>query len=421
MSDPSPGVRRGRAAWWLFAAMLAVVVAYVAASFVGTLVFGLFLYYSTRPIHRRVRRRIGRPNVAAAVALFALALPALALATYTVVVAARQLEQLTALDLGGLDDRLPELLADPMALLDEGRLFDVGSLDQLLSALASAADTLVFVGIVLLNLFVMVAFAFYLLRDDDRLAGWALGQFAGDGGVLERYGRAVDRDLESVFFGNILNALVTGVIGATVFSLLNVVAPAGATVPAAALFGLIAGVASLIPVVGMKLVYVPLAAYLAARALAAGDTAALPFVGLFLVVSFVVVDTIPDLLLRPYVSGRSLHVGAVMLAYTLGPLLFGWYGIFLMPVLLVLAVQFARIVLPELLAGGPTRADEVGPDPDPAPDGADAGDGSGSDDESGTVDGEGADRGRAEPGPDAGPGPGPDPGPESGAGSGSAV
>jgi len=54
--------------------------------------------------------------------------------------------------------------------------------------------------------------------------------------------------------------------------------------------------------------------------------------------------------LRPYVSGQNVHVGALMLAYTLGPLLFGWYGLFLMPVLLVLVIQFARIVLPDLLA-----------------------------------------------------------------------
>jgi hypothetical protein len=48
-----------------------------------------------------------------------------------------------------------------------------------------------------------------------------------------------------------------------------------------------------------------------------------------------------------------------MLAYTLGPLLFGWYGLFLMPVLLVLVVQFARIVLPDLLADEPSTPMEL--------------------------------------------------------------
>ncbi|MFB6295678.1 MAG: AI-2E family transporter, partial [Halobacteriales archaeon] len=70
----------------------------------------------------------------------------------------------------------------------------------------------------------------------------------------------------------------------------------------------------------------------------------------FAAVAFFVVDVIPDMVLRPYVSARELHMGTVMFAYILGPLLFGWYGIFLGPMLLVIAVRFNRIVLPELLA-----------------------------------------------------------------------
>ena len=57
-----------------------------------------------------------------------------------------------------------------------------------------------------------------------------------------------------------------------------------------------------------------------------------------------------------------------MIAYTFGPLLFGWYGIFLAPMLLVLVVHFARIVLPELVAGTPIQPYAVDPahmvDPD---------------------------------------------------------
>ena len=64
-----------------------------------------------------------------------------------------------------------------------------------------------------------------------------------------------------------------------------------------------------------------------------------------------IVDVIPDIVLRPYVSGRNLHMGMVMFAYIFGPLLFGWYGLFLGPMLLVVMVHFARLVLPELLDG----------------------------------------------------------------------
>ena len=71
--------------------------------------------------------------------------------------------------------------------------------------------------------------------------------------------------------------------------------------------------------------YVPVVVYLAAMAWMEGRGWA--FVGLFAGVSFVVVDVIPDLVVRLYVSGGGLHTGSLMFAYILGPLLFGWYGL----------------------------------------------------------------------------------------------
>jgi predicted PurR-regulated permease PerM len=154
--------------------------------------------------------------------------------------------------------------------------------------------------------------------------------------------------------------VLTGSIAVLTYSVLNVHAPAGLRIPAAPLVGLLAGVASLVPIVGMKLVYVPVAVYLAGVGLLT-DPTALWFVAAFALLSFVVVDTIPDLVLRPYVSGRSLHVGSLMIAYTFGPLLFGWYGIFLAPMLLVLIVHFARLVLPELVGTKPIQPYAVDP------------------------------------------------------------
>jgi len=62
-----------------------------------------------------------------------------------------------------------------------------------------------------------------------------------------------------------------------------------------------------------------------------------------------------------YVPGRNLQVGSVMSAYIFGTLLFGWYGIFLGSVLLVLSVHFARVVLPALLDAERVQPDAVDP------------------------------------------------------------
>jgi predicted PurR-regulated permease PerM len=365
---PSVELSRYRLGWWSLGIALGAALLYVVYRFVGTFVFGMFVYYATRPIYRRLRRVIRPASLAAAVSLFALALPALALIAYALSIALGEL--LTYVDEGMLDptrwplvdQELLDGIADPATLLqlDPERYLTAEGVQSLLSSLGSAVDTVAFVGVGAVHLFVMLALAFYLLRDGDRLSRWVVRKFGDDRGVLEAYGRAVDRDFKAIFFGNILNAVLTGSIGVLAYSILNVYAPPGLTIPAAPLVGLLAGVASLVPIVGMKLVYVPVAIYLAVLG-ALTEPTGLWFVVAFAAISFVVVDTIPDLVLRPYVSGRSLHVGSLMIAYTFGPLLFGWYGLFLAPMLLVLIVHFARLVLPELLEGEPIEPYAVDP------------------------------------------------------------
>jgi len=361
-------VEKGKVAWWAFGLALAAGLAFVAYSFVGTLVFGLFIYYATRPIYRQLRRALDSPSLAAAVSLFALVLPALALIGYALTIVLQELDRYASqtdidLDRFGIDPNEFEGIADPETLLRDGLegMLSTTTLSDMLGSVESAFGTAAVLGIAAIHLFVMLALAFYLLREDHRLARWFFHRFGDDRGVVETFFGAVDRDFNSIFFGNILNAILTGTIGVISYSILNVFAPDGISIPAAALVGLLAGIASLIPVVGMKLVYIPVAVGLLVQSILTATPGGVAFVIAFAVISFVVVDTIPDLVLRPYVSGRSLHVGALMLAYTLGPLLFGWYGIFLMPMLLVFVVHFARVVLPELLSENPLEPYAIDP------------------------------------------------------------
>jgi predicted PurR-regulated permease PerM len=353
---------RSRRVWGAAGLLLGLVVVFVAWSFVGTFVFAVFIYYSARPIHRRLRRRMSHRGLAAAASLLVVSLPAVLLLGYTLAVALREFESFSErYDAGQLEEYVDPYLDLSEIVRTPEEIASGGGVDALVTTATSAGQYLGVIGIGLLHLFVMIAVAFYLLRDDHRLAGWITRRFGDDAGLLKAYLRAVDRSYSQIFFGNILNAVITGVIGALSYSLLDIVAPAGSAIPYPVLLGLLAGLASLVPLVGMKLVYVPAAVYLFAATIATGDGATLWFPVGFVLVSFVVVDTIPDLVLRPYVSGRNLHVGMVMLAYVLGPFLFGWYGLFLAPMILVVVVHFARIVLPELARDRPARP--AGTDP----------------------------------------------------------
>jgi predicted PurR-regulated permease PerM len=358
-------VDRARAAWYAIGAVLAAIFAYVTYAFLGTVVLGVFVYYATRPIHRRLRRQIGQPTLAAAAALVLLALPILLLIGYTFAIAVQELSQFTAagnVSAGNLQRlidpyvNLSQVASDPREFVQQPNVQSIVT-----ESLERAGNYLGAVLNGLLHLFVTITIAFYLLRDGDRLSRWFRSRFGDQRGLLDGYMHAVDRDLQNVFFGNILNAIFTAAIGAFAYTALDAVAPDPIGIPYPVLLGVLTGVGSLIPVVGMKIVYVPVVGYLAVDAYTAGGTGSLWFPAAFFVVSFLIVDSIPDLLLRPYVSGRNLHVGSVMLAYIFGPLLFGWYGLFLGPLLLVLGIHFARIVLPELVSGTTVRPFAVDP------------------------------------------------------------
>ena len=346
-------VDRARAAWWLLGAAILVIVGFVAFSFIGTIVFGLFIYYAARPLNRQFQRVLPSRGLAAATSLLALAVPTALLMGYALAVALRDLRSyLTGLEDGRIEAVLEPYLAktsvqDPSSALTD---LDAGTVQD---ALAVALDYLGFVGNGLLHVFIMFAIAFYLLRDDRRLGAWLFRRFGNEEGNVTAYLAAVDRDLHNVFFGNLLNILLTGAIGAVTFTLLNNVAPPGIEIPHPALIGFLTGAASLVPIVGMKVVIVPVAGLLFGRAFLADASGGIGFAVLFLAVSLVVVDVIPDLLLRPYISARDLHTGLVMLSYLFGPLLFGWYGLFLGPIVLVVVVQFVDQILPDLLADRP--------------------------------------------------------------------
>jgi predicted PurR-regulated permease PerM len=349
-----------RTAWVGFGLLLALVVLWVFHSFVGTFIFALFLYYSTRRVNDVILERVGQRTVSAGLSLFVVALPAVLLLIYATAIGLQELEQFSrTTELGPYLEyvrpylNVSDVFENPRTVFEQA-----GGFDLVRRTLTQTTAYVGVVGTALLHLFVMFSVAFYLLRDDHRLVAWAR-DVAVEWGVIETYAVEVDASLERIFAGNILNALVTGTVGALVYSVLNLFAPDPVTVPYPALVGLLAGIASLIPVVGMKIVYVPVLGYLGVQAWTSGS--GWTFVAVFGAVSFVVVDVIPDLVVRPYVSGGGLHTGALMFAYILGPLLFGWYGLFLGPVILVLVTHFVRDVVPELLPDETATPNRTGP------------------------------------------------------------
>ena len=349
----------------LFGLAVVVVVGVLAYQFIAALTVSVFLYYSTRRYYSSLRRLRLPAQVRAVVVMASLAIPLLLLVSYAavlLVVEARQfvtqyaLVDVAATHVSWLDsaDSVPDLTVEGLySAYQSGRFSPfVDFLSENAMVLTSVVSQFA------LNLFITTIVTYYLLVDGQRIRGWLL-RF-DDGAIIREYLEAVDEELEAVLFGNLLNVLAISLIAIATFTGYNLVAPAAVEVPYPTLAGALTGIASLIPVVGMKIIYLPLTGFTALPVVLDGQSSLLAYVLGFLLIAVIVVDTVPDLLLRPLLSGESTHVGLLMLAYTLGPVVLGFYGLFFAPILLVVGMTFANTALPRLL--GASEPDGIHPD-----------------------------------------------------------
>lgn len=348
-----------------FGAIVAGTMGYIAYRFIAALTVSIFLYYSTRRFYNYLARFRLPKRLRAILTISLLAVPLVLLLSYTVVLLT--VEARAFIETYPVFESVPDSVAwfEGVEDLPEPTIagiieaYRAGELDRFIQfAVDHAAFVSSIITGLLLNLLIVGVVTYYLLIDGETLQSWLL-RF-DDGGIVREYLKAADEELEAVLFGNLLNVLVISLIAITVFLGYNMAVPDAVEVPYPALAGALTGIASLIPVVGMKIVYLPLAALAAMPAFLDGDPVQLGYIAGFLVLAVVIVDTIPDLVLRPYFSGNRTHVGLLMLAYIFGPVVFGFYGLFFAPIVLVLGLTFADTALPRLLGADPP---EKGPPP----------------------------------------------------------
>ncbi|SFG01400.1 Predicted PurR-regulated permease PerM [Halopelagius inordinatus] len=367
---------RARIGWWVFVLALAAAAAFVAYSFVGMVVLGVFGYYATRPIYQRLKPVIGSDGIAAWLTLLTVLLPVAAILFFAGFQLFQQVQQSLGNTAGtlallenylgvgtlpaGQRQTLAQLIQDPGQVVSNPRQTLQRVLQTGMRVVSAAISTVLLLGL-------SVTLSYFLLKNDEELSDGLRQLFGGGDTTAYAYAAAVDEDIESVFFGNFLFVVVMAVIAAAVYWGTNLVAPPELQIPMVFVLAFLTGVASLVPIVVGKVIYLPVVAYLGFQAVRLGGNQ-LPLVGGLLVVYFLVLDILPQTFIQPYITGRQLDMVVMMFAYLLGPTLFGWYGFFLLPILFVLMLEVVRIVLPELVHGEsltPTvsMGESVGADP----------------------------------------------------------
>lgn len=349
----------GQAVWILLGIAIGSVIVVGLTTYIGAFLFALFLYFATRPLYHRLNAALDHPNLAVTLTVLVVVFPLLLVAGYAVIIALQELNQfLTTHPLDGIRaylqpylglvrerqfQRLWELLVTnpEQPLPPEARRV----IRRVLGRVSTIAG-LVFA--VLTQLFLVSIFLFYFLRDDYKVRDWFFESVDHDKRVVEFVAK-VSNDLETVFFGNLAIIAVSGGIAVFTYYALNFVAPGGRVVSIPVLLGLLTGIATLIPLVGMKIVYIPYTALLLGTTATTETPLWHPLA--FFLVTLVLVDTIPDFFIRSWLAARSgVHMGLVLLGYALGTLAFGWSGLFLGPIIVVLTVHFGHSIFPRLVS-----------------------------------------------------------------------
>ncbi|QLC33005.1 AI-2E family transporter [Halarchaeum sp. CBA1220] len=339
---------RERVVLWGIVLALAGVVAFTLYSFVGTVVLGLFIYYGVRPVYRRLDEHLpGGP--AALCTLLLVALPFFLVAAYLGVMGFHELlprirnYQTVLRPYVDVDPLLQQPVTEFAAYLRDPASSSLAGL------LEQARHYVDFVSNALMNLMLAALFAFYLLRDGDSIRRWFRG-FAGSDTTTVAYASAVDQDLETMYSGTVLMVFVVAVGAFVAYHAYNFLAPPAVAIPFPTALAVATGLTTLIPLIVGKVVYLPLVGYLGYSALRSPD-ASLVFPAALLVVCFVFLDFLPMTFVLPELAGRGTHVGLVLFGYIVGTMVFGWYGLFLGPLCIVLCVQAVRIILEPLVHG----------------------------------------------------------------------
>ena len=177
---------------------------------------------------------------------------------------------------------------------------------------------------------------FYMLRDGDRLVAYVRWLLPLEPAASDRLLRRARETTHATVFGTLVVAVVQGVLGGLAFWALGLRAPV--------VWGAVMALLSLLPAVGAWFVWAPAALLL----LAGGEIVrgiVLMAVGAFLI------STVDNVLRAVLVSGRAeLHPLVVFFSVLGGLFVFGAAGVFIGPVLFVVALTL--IEMARLSAGG---------------------------------------------------------------------
>ncbi len=299
------------ALFWLFSPLLSAIA------------YGILLAYLARPVAYSIRKVIG-PGLASFLTLLVLVLGIFVLFTYTTTQIAYELGEIS-----------PDTIVSSLVLasntatkfLSEHPEFDplIASfskqLDHYVEWFSSQVVNVIFQAINLIVTLVMaLVIAFFLLYDGPKLRKFLEKALPKE---LVNQIDKVDQNLEGIYIGSLLSALIVGLITTLVFLVTGL--------PYPFLFGFVAAVLQFIQMVGPQLFLIP-GVFVAAVFQDYFHAVVLAILAVFLFF-------VPDNVIKPVILKRTteIHPLLVLLAFIGGVIVLGPAGFVLGPLILAMA------------------------------------------------------------------------------------
>jgi predicted PurR-regulated permease PerM len=181
-----------------------------------------------------------------------------------------------------------------------------------------------------IKLFVIIAGSFYILRERIVLRKFLVSLAPPHKEEIVAYFLdMVDRTFYGVFLGHLMTSLFTGIIAGSGFYIIGRIMDVQTLATYPFLLGILTAVATLLPIVGAWLIYLPASAILFFTGQTIASITVLAF-------GLTALSIIPDILVRPYISGKKgkTHPFILLLGFISGPIVFGPLGLILGPAIL---------------------------------------------------------------------------------------
>jgi len=346
--------------WKLFGVLVFALLVYMTYPFLEGIVYAIFLYYLAKPIKKQLDKKIESKEITSFIAIITLlsliVIPTMVSTIYIADTVSKSFPFLIEL----IENILPQEysehineLVSSIKILDVNYFLELVRSRDIQSIVLEPLKRLTEVFLwYLLIMFIAFVVGFYFLMDGESLMGWAVDNAPQrDEKIIDEYIGNMDCALNRIFVGVFLTMVITLIFALISLTVLNMVAPAELKISAALILGLsvLCGLFNLLPGVGIKIVWVPTAILFTLQAYFMGTLmASLWYLLIFALVMAVIVDFVPDQILRPYICGAGIHTGLVLLSFVFGTVVFGAKGLFLGPIILVGFIEYMKTVVPQL-------------------------------------------------------------------------